>query len=325
MAKTAIQKSIQGRSLGLSVAGALVVNLLDNTQLLFDSNGITFTNAAGVSTLIGGGAGAQWGQVTGTLANQTDINNTFATIAAPNHFGTGAGTLVMPATWTMAADPAQADNSHKVATTAYVDTLGATKAAGGTTVTSAATSITLSNATHNGNILVCTAATAVTVTVNTGLVAGFGCTIFQLGAGIVTVSGSATLNGDPSTSTSGIGTQMTLVNSATDTYYVLSPINGVSINNQTGTTYTLVASDAGQRVDMSNASSNTLTIPSNASLPFPVGTVINVRQGGSGATTIAIATDTLVKPATRSFTISAQYEQAVLTKTGTTTWECMAS
>jgi hypothetical protein len=325
MGRTAIQKSIQGRSLGLSVSGALVINFLDGSQILIDGTGLTYTDANNSSSHVGGGNTALWGQISGTIASQTDLVSTFAAQASPAHSGTGTGTLAMPATWTMVSTPSQADNSLKVATTAYVDTLGGTKAAGGTTVTSSATSITLSAATHNGNVLVCTASSPVAVTCNTGLGAGFGCTIFQAGTGIVTVSGSATLNGDPSTSTSGVGTQMTLINTATDTYYVLSPINGVTINNQTGTTYTLVASDAGGRVDMSNASANTLTIPSNASVPFPVGTVVNVRQGGAGATTVAISTDTLVKPSTRSFTISAQYEQAVLTKTGTTTWECLAS
>ena len=60
-----------------------------------------------------------------------------------------------------------------------------------------------------------------------------------------------------------------------------------AINAQTGTTYTLVLTDAGKVVTMTNANPNTLTIPLNSSVAFPVGTIINVIQLGAGVTTIA--------------------------------------
>lgn len=60
----------------------------------------------------------------------------------------------------------------------------------------------------------------------------------------------------------------------------------ITTNAQSGTTYTLVLGDAGQCVEMTNAAQNLLTIPPNASVNFPVGTVLIVRQQGTGMTTI---------------------------------------
>jgi hypothetical protein len=96
------------------------------------------------------------------------------------------------------------------------------------------------------------------------------------------------------------------------------------VNAQTGTAYTLVLTDAPQSscyqgiVTMNNASANTLTIPANASVAFPVGTLISVIQLGAGQTTIAITTDTLNNPS--SLTARARYSTLVLQKVATTTW-----
>ena len=58
-------------------------------------------------------------------------------------------------------------------------------------------------------------------------------------------------------------------------------------NVQSGTSYTLALSDAGGVVEMSNAAANTVTIPTNASVAFIVGTRITIVQTGIGTTTIA--------------------------------------
>ena len=57
MARTQIQTTIRGRSLGFSTAGALMLNLVDNTQVVIDGNGLTYTNLAGITTQIGGSSG----------------------------------------------------------------------------------------------------------------------------------------------------------------------------------------------------------------------------------------------------------------------------
>jgi hypothetical protein len=63
-----------------------------------------------------------------------------------------------------------------------------------------------------------------------------------------------------------------------------------SINAQTGTTYTFVLADQGKYVTASNASAQTYSIPTNASVAFPVGTSIDLIQIGAGQVTVSAAT-----------------------------------
>lgn len=63
-----------------------------------------------------------------------------------------------------------------------------------------------------------------------------------------------------------------------------------------GGNYTLVAADAQKHIfhGTAEASTRTVTIPANASVPYPIGTAITfIVQNGSGAFTIAINSDTM--------------------------------
>lgn len=103
-------------------------------------------------------------------------------------------------------------------------------------------------------------------------------------------------------------------------------ITTVSGNAQTGTTYTLALADAAHFVTMDNGSANTLTIPANSSVAFPVGTVITVGQKGSGTTTIDATTGvTLNGVSGGQGDISAQWATVMLRKTATDTWEAWGS
>lgn len=90
------------------------------------------------------------------------------------------------------------------------------------------------------------------------------------------------------------------------------------LNNQTGTTYGFVLSDAGKFVTGSNAGAITFTVPANASVAFPVGTRIDICQLGAGQITVAITTDTLVS--TPGLKLRAQYSCATLVKLTSTSW-----
>lgn len=57
-------------------------------------------------------------------------------------------------------------------------------------------------------------------------------------------------------------------------------------NVQTGTGYVLVLADAFKLVAMDNASTNTLEVPPNSSVAFPIGTRIDLSQDGAGQTTV---------------------------------------
>ena len=95
----------------------------------------------------------------------------------------------------------------------------------------------------------------------------------------------------------------------------------VTSNDQTGTAYTLVLSDAGKTVYMNNASANTLTIPTNASVAFPSDTVINIVMEGAGATTVTGDTGVTVNGVSAgSGAINTQYQGVTLQKRSTDTW-----
>jgi hypothetical protein len=113
----------------------------------------------------------------------------------------------------------------------------------------------------------------------------------------------------------------------------ISTINGElnvqPLNAQTGTSYQLVLSDAGSNVDMNNAAANTVFIPPNSEVPFPLYTLVTVTQAGTGTTSIAPSADaetvTIVKPTSRTLSISAQLETAQLYKIATNTWRVLAN
>lgn len=68
---------------------------------------------------------------------------------------------------------------------------------------------------------------------------------------------------------------------------------GTPQNVQNGD-YTLVLSDAGKAiVKSSGGAGETITVPANASVAFPVGTIIRIVNGGGGDLTIAITSDTM--------------------------------
>jgi hypothetical protein len=97
---------------------------------------------------------------------------------------------------------------------------------------------------------------------------------------------------------------------------------GVPVNLQT-VNYTPVASDAGKSIGNYTGSTLTFTIPSNASVPYPIGTVLTFETGGSGTVTnIAINSDTLTQyvtglTGTRSL---AQNSIATAHKVNATSW-----
>lgn len=94
-----------------------------------------------------------------------------------------------------------------------------------------------------------------------------------------------------------------------------------TINAQTGTAYILAIGDRGQTVTMTNAAANTVTIPTNASVSFQIGSVVSVLQTGAGATTISAAAGVTINGVSAgSGTIGSQWQGVSLLKTGTDAW-----
>jgi hypothetical protein len=84
--------------------------------------------------------------------------------------------------------------------------------------------------------------------------------------------------------------------------------------------YTLVLGDKDKVIEMNVASANTLTIPTNASVAFPIGTEISIMQYGSGQTTIAQPGGVTIRSKAGYLKIADQYTGVTLVKVATNEW-----
>jgi hypothetical protein len=99
----------------------------------------------------------------------------------------------------------------------------------------------------------------------------------------------------------------------------------LAFNAQTGTTYTFVLADKDKLVTASNASAQTYSIPTNASVAYPIGTQINIIQIGAGQVTInAVTSGTTTVSSTGATStapkLRAQFSSATLIKANTDLW-----
>jgi hypothetical protein len=99
-----------------------------------------------------------------------------------------------------------------------------------------------------------------------------------------------------------------------------APIINTAFNQQSGTTYTVVLSDNGKVVEVSNASPITVSIPTNTTA-FPIGSQITVLQSGTGQITFAATTpETTTINGTPGLKLRTQWSSAVLLKRDTEQW-----
>jgi hypothetical protein len=144
----------------------------------------------------------------------------------------------------------------------------------------------------------------------TSVVAGTG-----LSGGTITSTGTIAIDATVATLT---GTQTFTNKTLTD-----AKIN-LAFDAETAS-YTAVLANNSQIVTMDNASANTFSIPTNASVAFPIGTQINVLQIGAGQTTIqAVTSGTTTIQSTGASAaapkLRARYSAATCLKAGTDLW-----
>ena len=113
-------------------------------------------------------------------------------------------------------------------------------------------------------------------------------------------------------------TNKTLTSPTLNTPTINDARQNLTLNAQTGTTYTLVITDNGRLVTLSNAAAITLTVPLNATVAFATGAVINIQQIGAGQVTVAGAAGVTVTGTGTK--LRTQYSAAALVKTGTDSW-----
>ena len=106
----------------------------------------------------------------------------------------------------------------------------------------------------------------------------------------------------------------------------VSPSTALVIDPKTSTTYTFAITDANNElITASNASAQTYSIPTNASVAFPIGCQINIIQIGAGQVTINAVTSGTTTVLSTGATpaapkLRAQYSSATLVKVATDTW-----
>lgn len=118
------------------------------------------------------------------------------------------------------------------------------------------------------------------------------------------------------TTLSGYGITDALPISASSDFATLT----ISINTQTGTDYTLAVSDSGKLIEMNNANANTVIVPLNSSVPFPVGTKIDLIQIGAGQTTASAVSGVTINSKEGNIKLTGQWSAASLVKRGTDEW-----
>ena len=89
-----------------------------------------------------------------------------------------------------------------------------------------------------------------------------------------------------------------------------------AISSQSGTTYTFAAGDAGTVVEATNTGTSTFTIPTNATVPFPVGTQIACLQG-SGPLVVSPASGVTLTGVT---SVNCKWGTVVIQQIGTNVW-----
>jgi hypothetical protein len=93
----------------------------------------------------------------------------------------------------------------------------------------------------------------------------------------------------------------------------------LQINTQTAN-YTLGLTDRVCAVDMNSATAVTVTVPQNSSVPFDVGTVLEVCQYGAGQVTIVPAAGVTLRTPSATLTTRAQYSSVSLRQRAVDEW-----
>jgi hypothetical protein len=97
-----------------------------------------------------------------------------------------------------------------------------------------------------------------------------------------------------------------------------SKIADTTINAQAAS-YTLVLADKNKLVEVGNASANTLTVPPNSSVAFPVGSTLTILQTGAGQCTLTAGAGVTVN-GTPGLKLRTTWSSATLIKRATDTW-----
>ena len=95
-------------------------------------------------------------------------------------------------------------------------------------------------------------------------------------------------------------------------------IINLTLNAQTGTTYSPILTDNGKLITLDNASAITLTVSPNSTYAFATGAQVNIQRIGAGQVTVAGGSGVTINGTGTA--LRAQWSAATLVKTATDTW-----
>ena len=112
------------------------------------------------------------------------------------------------------------------------------------------------------------------------------------------------------------------IQTGTNVPYEPEEANTMATYAISGTTYTLGLAEVGKRLRTENGSATTITVPTNGTAAFNVGTIFLGYQYGAGQVTISPAdgTVTLRTAYNAARTTRAQYSVFAIEKIGTNEW-----
>ncbi len=277
--------------LSLINTGAFTVQKILGNTIPVNASGVLTNNGSGTLTWTAAGGG-------GTVTSVAASVPSFLSVAGSPV--TTSGTLAISYSGTALPVANGGTNATSAGITAFNNITGYTAAgATGTTSTNLVFSTSPTLVTPNLGT-----PSAVTLTNGTGLPISTG--VSGLGTGV------ATFLATPSSAN--------FATAITDEFGTGPVMLAYPATNAQVSSYTLVLTDANKFVDVSNASANNLTVPTNASVAFAVGTTITLTQTGAGLMTVVASGGVTVTTSSGVLTSPGQNSPMVLRKTGTDTW-----
>ena len=108
---------------------------------------------------------------------------------------------------------------------------------------------------------------------------------------------------------------------AVKAFLAITPADlSLGVTTQAGASYTAALADAGTYIRFTSAGAVTFTIPPNSAVAFPIGTVIEFEQAGTGAVSVAAGAGATILSRLGDVTLAGQYAVAALKKVATDTW-----
>ena len=146
-------------------------------------------------------------------------------------------------------------------------------------------------------------------------------------SGVTAISSGVIVNDDVNASAAIAYSKLNLTTSITNSdisttaAISLTKVADVTISTKTSTPYVIALGDKNSLIEMNLAGANVVNVPTNASTPFPIGTVINIVQYGAGKTQVVASTPgtTSVRATPGNF-LRDRYATAALIKRGTDEW-----